>query len=187
VSVTELYEQYRADTALDIYEHLPRFVDAALYTEAQTVIELGVRGGCSTVAWLHAMEQTGGHLWSVDIDPAPPELVSDRWTFTQGDDLDPAVLAVQPQRADLLFIDTSHAFRQTLLELTLYGKRVRPGGLILCHDTELEWPFADFPELHALNPEQYPVRLAIEQYCAVARTSWREVAGCFGLGVIDVL
>lgn len=90
--------------------------------EAQSIIELGVRGGVSTWALLDGLPYEG-RMTSVDIVDVTPDLperiTSDaRWTFVCGDDLDPAVQRRLP-RADLVFIDTTHTYEQTKAELAL--------------------------------------------------------------------
>ena len=68
-----LVDQYEeaCSTPSDIVEHLPYFVTLCQELRAKKVIELGTRGGVSTIAWLYGLELTAGHLWSVDIQPAP--------------------------------------------------------------------------------------------------------------------
>lgn len=181
------YEAAVADEANDMHEHLPTMFGGAVDTNAKTVIELGVRGGISTLAWLLAMELTGGTVWGVDIDDAPELFAtSPHWTFIKGDDLDARVYWELPSACDILFIDTSHEYRHTLAELFMYGRLVRPGGIIFLHDTELEDPFVDYPELHAVHTERYPVREAITQYCSVMGYSWTNTPRCYGLGRILV-
>jgi hypothetical protein len=75
---------------------------------------------------------------------------------------------------DVLFIDTTHAYAQTSLEIELYLPKVRPGGVVLMHDVELE-----HPEL-APGDAAFPVRRAIED----AGLSYELVSGCNGLAVI---
>ncbi len=97
----------------DIVEHLPTFVQMVRDLEATRVIELGVRAGVSTIAWLYALQGVG-HLWSVD--GAPPvcdefgnDLLGDLmdpcsrstsraegWTFFLGWDNEPDILAELP-------------------------------------------------------------------------------------------
>jgi cephalosporin hydroxylase len=166
-------------TASDIHEHLPTFVDACLALDAKKVIELGTRGGVSTVAWLYGVEQTGGHVWSVDIDPAPP-LTHERWTFTQGNDLDPDVFVSLPT-ADIVFIDTSHHYLQTIAELNLYVHKVRPGGRIFLHDTELAHPEG----WTRLQPD-YPVKTAVREFCADECLKWTNDPRCWGLATIQI-
>lgn len=176
-----LAQQYHASlrTPSDISAQLPIIVQTCLDLNAQTVVELGTRGGVSTVGLLYAMEETDGHLWSVDIDPAP-ELTHDRWTFLHGSDLDPKIVARLPSDADVIFIDTSHLYEQTLAELNTYVWRVRSGGRILLHDTELRRP----ESAPAFPP--YPVKRAVTEFCAAERLDYQLHPTWPGLGVINV-
>jgi len=155
-----LVDQYEeaCSTPSDIVEHLPYFVTLCQELQAKKVIELGTRGGVSTIAWLYGLELTAGHLWSVDIQPAPEHTDAwSRWTFLLGDDLDPDVFGQLPDLADIVFIDTSHWYEQTLAELNLYRAKVRPGGRIVLHDTELPQPLFGPPL------PRYPVKTAVEE------------------------
>jgi cephalosporin hydroxylase len=165
-------------TPSDIYEHLPTFVGLVEELEATTVIELGTRGGVSTVAWLYGLEKTDGHLWSVDIDPAP-EFEHGRWTFIQGNDLDPQIVGQLPL-ADIVFIDTSHHYEQTVAELNVYRWKVRPGGKIVLHDTELARPEGAPPR------PRYPVRTAVEEFCSDEGLAWMNYPNCWGLGIVSI-
>ena len=173
------YERLR-NTPSDIYEHLPTFVRLVRERNAQHVVELGTRTGVSTVAWLHALESTGGRLTSVDIDAKPPIGEFDHWTFVQGSDLDPAVFA-SIDDADIIFVDTSHLCEQTLRELNLYRHIVKPGGLVLCHDTELRRPETAGP-----GEPPFPVRRAVEEFCAAEGLAFTIDPRCWGLAVIEV-
>lgn len=117
----------------------PEIVSLHQWAEAAKVIlELGVCEGHSTAAFLSAAERSGGQVWSVDIDPpeVPPEWHNlGFWHFRRGNDLDPEVRAWCPPSVDLLFIDTSHLYAQTLAELRVYVPRVNAGGLVVCDDT----------------------------------------------------
>lgn len=165
-------------TVSDIYLHLPRFVALCEEVEAKTVIELGTRGGVSTIAWLYGLEKTDGHLWSVDIDPAP-EFSHERWSFLQGNDLDPEIVRQLPD-AEIVFIDTSHQYEQTLAELNVYKWKVKPGGRIVLHDTELAHPMGV-----AAIP-RYPVKTAVEEFCFENNLHWTNFPECFGLGIIAI-
>jgi predicted O-methyltransferase YrrM len=167
-------------TPSDIYLHLPTFVRLVGERNAQHVLELGTRTGVSTVAWLFGLSRTGGRLTSVDIDARPAIGEHDAWTFVQGDDMDPAVFAsLEP--ADILFLDTSHHYEHTLRELNLYRHLVRPGGVIVCHDTELMRP-----EGSPRHDPPFPVRRAIEEFCEAEGLSWTNDPRCWGLAQIEV-
>lgn len=167
----------------DIVDHLPRLCSEASRPGVK-VLELGVRSGNSTSAFLAAAEENDGHVWSVDIEwAALPEIwyESGRWDFVVGDDLDPVVLETLPDVVDVLFIDTSHHYQHTLNELTEHVPRVAPGGVVLMHDTELDRPFAA-PE----DDPEFPVAEAIRKYVADKGLTVEWVTGCYGLAVIHI-
>jgi cephalosporin hydroxylase len=167
----------------DIGAHLPYLHQRA--KSAQVILELGVRNGCSTAAFLAGLDDSDGLLWSVDVlQPGPPASDWDdpRWSFIEGDDMDPFIIRETPSDVDLLFIDTSHRYQHTLDELVVYGPRVKCGGVILLHDTELEVAPGSVQD----EDRNYPVRRAVEDWCRsrFLTPEWRE--GCYGLGVIEV-
>lgn len=109
--------------------------------QAPKILELGVHLGWSTRAFLLACQMTGGHLWSVDVNPClfarkAVELLGleEFWTFAQADDLEFAKSWKEP--VDLIFIDTSHGLVQTWKELEAYAPFAK--GVILLHDTRCE-------------------------------------------------
>lgn len=167
----------------DIQGHLRTLHTTVLQYPQATVLELGTRWATSTAAFLAAAELVDGHVWSVDINhPTYPEWwhQTGLWTLTVGDDMDPVIAFDQPAQVDVLFIDTSHAYDHTLAEVRLYVPKVKPGGVVLLHDTELE-----APELVGVQPP-FPVAKALDAYCAEAGLSWVNHTGSYGLGVIDI-
>jgi cephalosporin hydroxylase len=177
-SLKERFEQLCTEPS-DVQLHLPTFVGVADHLKAQHVIELGTRTGVSTIAWLYAMERTGGHLTSVDVDPRPDIGEFPQWTFHQANDLDPALLG-ELSVADIVFIDTSHDYDQTLAELNVYQHLLRHGGVFLLHDTELE-----HPEGAPAYPI-YPVKKAVQRFVAEQGYRWINEPKCFGLATIKV-
>lgn len=188
----ERFEKVCRDPS-DVVEHLPTFVSAVEELEATKVVELGVRYGVSTIAWLYALENQG-HLWSVDcafpvaasageinlLDPQGPLGVQKHWTFILGYDTWEPVLDALPQKdIDILFIDTNHVYEETLVELDLYYPRVRSGGRIFLHDTAIETTG------NATTPQpSFPVRTAVEEFCAERNLKWENNPSCYGLGTI---
>ena len=177
MSLQTRYEEL-CETPSDISEHLPTFVSLVRKTNAKHVVELGTRSGVSTIAWLYGLEHTGGHLTSVDLDPQPEIGDHDHWTFIQGDDLDRDVYLQLPDRVDIVFIDSSHAYKHTLVELNLYRWLVRPGGLIMLHDTENEQPFEVRPQ------PPFPVKRAVNEFCEAEGLTWENRPNNWGLGII---
>lgn len=175
MSFAEEYAQRLAQWS-DVQYCMPRMYETALRYPEGAVLELGVRSGNSTSAFLAAAEKTSGHVWSVDT--VPPEVPrhwagSDLWTFIQGDDLtlDPPVTAF-----DVVFIDTSHHYAHTLTELRRFVPLVKPGGTVLLHDTLLA--HVDGEDL------PYPVTLALASFCAESGRGWTEHGGPTGFAEI---
>jgi len=183
-AVGTLDEQHARNCSIpsDINEHLPRMVALVEAHTPDHIVELGARSGLSTTAWLYGLQGTNGRLTSVDISPAPQIGTHANWEHIQGDDTDPAVMA-QVDECDILFIDTSHAYEHTLWELRNWSAKVRSGGAIVCHDTNLERPWD--PPCPETDPD-FPVASAIVRFCAETGSRWRNIPGCWGLGIIEV-
>jgi predicted O-methyltransferase YrrM len=157
--------QWAADQ-VDMAPHIATLTKLARGCE--TIVEFGVRGGVSTWALLDGLPETG-LLWSVDIIDCvvPPRVSGDpRWTFIIGDDLDPTVQAQLPLRADLVFIDTSHEYDQTVAELA-YALTFAPKRIVM-HDYVME-----------------PVLRAGGEFCA--REGWRVAANEMPYGLATLV
>ena len=176
----------RRQTPSDVQDHL-----LTLYTWARGwpfahVVELGVRAGVSTSAFLAALEvDRKGHLWSFDTADADVPGVfreSGYWTFTQADALGEKALDVAPREIEVLFIDLDpHSFEQTLTALTLWVPRLVPGGVALLHDTE--WPEVNYVRPGSAESE---VGRALDVYCGMKDLEWQNLSGCNGLGVLRI-
>jgi predicted O-methyltransferase YrrM len=168
----------------DIQDHLEFLHDAVASREKPAVIELGVRSGNSTAALLAACEETGGWLHSCDIDPpmVPSEWYAGPWSFMRGDSVSDGVLSWMPAECDVLFVDTSHTFDQTIAELTMYMPRVKPGGVALFHDIQWLPPAISLPEPGG------PVKDALDAWCAREGIPWLariSDPGMYGLGILQ--
>jgi len=99
---------------VDMAPHLEHLMDLA--SRAKVVVEFGVRGAVSSWAMLDGMAPDGV-LVGVDLEagcPIPERVRTDpRWTFVVGDSLTVDL----PRHADLVMIDSSHEYQQTVLEL----------------------------------------------------------------------
>lgn len=178
----------------DIHEHLPIFVQAVEDLKATKVIELGVRYGVSTIAWLYALEGRG-NLWACDVSfpipayPGAPDLlnpqepggigVQPHWVFLLGDCHGQQIFQMLPDEVDIVFIDTNHVYEETLLELEMYYPKVRNGGRIYLHDTAIQTTG------NAVTPQPpFPVRTAVEEFCEKNDLRWENRNNCYGLGCI---
>lgn len=160
-----LYRVMAADKALDTCEHLPYLRSVA----KGNILEIGVHCGVSTTALLAGVEDNGGHLWSVDVHPACRYIWygHPQWTFCcpwTDDKVSPTL------PLDVVFIDGDHSYNCVWLDLDAWVPKVRPGGLILCHD--------------AASPSFPGVRQAINEYCAARSLKHELRPGSNGLEVI---
>jgi predicted O-methyltransferase YrrM len=175
----QLYREYRDRLTgpwTDIQDQLPMLYERACRYPRVRILEFGVRTGESTSAFLAAAEFADGTVRSYDVAaPAVPagwqEL--DRWSFTRGSSLEAHPEAGE---CDVLFIDTSHDYEDTLRELVRWVPHVVPGGLVLCHDTKL----ADAPFVPRA------VAAALDAFCGLSGLEWAELGGHYGLGEIKI-
>lgn len=171
----------------DIQEYLPFLHEQARSRPGARILELGARRGNSTLAFLAGVAESGGHVWSSDIDNVlrypdgiGPWRDTPHWTFVCGDDMHPSVRAALPAEVDVFFLDTSHEYEHTLAELRAYMPRVAPGGIALFHDTHLMgWPGYEW------DRDVSPVWAALDDYCAETGMAWENLDGVYGLGVIQ--
>jgi predicted O-methyltransferase YrrM len=128
------------ESTSDISHHL--LILSLLVTEfgLKHIVELGTRNGHSTLALLEAVQQIGGKVMSVDIEPCLTARrrvaeagLNTRWEFLHANDLElESAKILQP--IDLLFIDTNHLYAQTIAELRKYLPYLTEGSWIALHD-----------------------------------------------------
>ena len=123
---------FARNTPTDINEHIPTLLE--LGRECDTIIEMGVRSGMSTRAFMN----TGAKLTCYDI-VLNQRLVEMFKLLSEGYGRDVSyieadVLKIEIPEVDLLFIDTLHTNRQLRQELRLHGNKARK--YLAFHDTQ---------------------------------------------------
>lgn len=134
----------RSRKRTDINDHLERLYQIARESGAQLIVELGVRTGESSFALETAVRETGAWLISVDLEETTFASTYEKWRFVQADDI---VFADQfpefakktgcPRRVDLLFLDTTHVYQDTVRELAAWLPLMAPEGILVLHDTNM--------------------------------------------------
>ena len=120
---------------VDMWEHFPTLKHLA--SKCESVIEMGVRGGCSAYALLAGLEQSKTQdRWMIYLDinmcrnPKLEELAAlnqIKIQFVQADSRE-----VELPECDLLFIDTLHTYGQLSVELALHHNAAKK--FIVMHD-----------------------------------------------------
>jgi len=137
----------------DINEHLPLMTILCTLMKPKTIVELGVRAGVSTQAFLAYVEANNdSRLYSYDIrdvcsesyykncgilERFPKAKNFDFWNFEIGDSLK-VHNKWEDNSIDILFIDTKHKPEQLRLELESWHKKVKSNGIIIMHDVVLK-------------------------------------------------
>jgi predicted O-methyltransferase YrrM len=130
------------------------------------VVETGVARGVSSRFILEALERNrGGHLWSIDQPPPlDPELneqvgaaVDDhcrrRWSYIHGSSRRrlPGLVASLGS-LDLFVHDSIHTEYNTRFELEQAWRVLKPGGVLVADDIDLNHGFQSFLRAHSGHP-----------------------------------
>lgn len=115
----------------DMGEYGELMFDECVKRNAKNILEIGVANGVSTRILLEACKQTGGRLTSVDVNAKCKLAVKDpNWTFIHEN----SAFVLYDEAVDVLVIDSSHYYTETLVELTRFMMLVNPGGIVFLHD-----------------------------------------------------
>lgn len=186
--------RYRAGCADgDMKDFLPFIKEHA----KGTCMEIGVRNGASTSAFLKGLERNGGVLLSVDVADCGKLFEGHpQWKFLQTSSQNPK-LHVPP--IDVLLIDGDHTREGYKADLEKYYPLVKPGGLILTHDIDPEpgKTYEEFSETVRSTwewfgnkmscDENFPSKGIREEYFAFAERNnleHFELPGLCGMGVM---
>lgn len=121
----------------DSDKHLTTLLGIALGGKAKTIIELGVRGGDTTLPLLTAANINGGVLHSVDIEQttfAPSNDIKNSWKFYKQDAITFLESWDVNQNIDLIYIDDWHSYEHVKKELEILDTLVSPSTIIVLHD-----------------------------------------------------
>ena len=125
--------------------------------------EIGFRGGVSAAAWGIACRDYGGKVYSMDIERNDEALAQiHEWglpvEFIHGDSKETDF----PEDLDILFIDGDHSAEGVRIDRERHGARVRPGGVILYHDTVSEPPVGVYVRERGIHDIPLGAGLAVE-------------------------
>lgn len=144
IAMNKVFKTFTYPEVLFFKEEARMIYDAVKEMKAKRVMELGVGNGSSTIAFLSALEDTGGRLTSIDIvnnpwyDKRSPDKVKmaglDKyWEFIQMNDLD--YVKNCRDKFEIILVDTDHTYSQTWAEVNAFTHLLETGdGLKLTRD-----------------------------------------------------
>jgi hypothetical protein len=127
------------------------------------VVETGVARGFTSRFIIEALERNGpGHLWSIDRPPpmkselhdqvgiAVGNALRDRWSYIRGSSRRclPGLLS-RLERIDLFVHDSRHSEHNVLFELDRAWAALRPGGVLVADDVDVNRGFSSFTRAHS--------------------------------------
>lgn len=122
----------------DSDKHLMTLYSIAIGMKAKRILELGVRGGSTTLPLLMASDKNKGSLTSVDIEDTtftpPYNLNTSCWKFVKSDALSFLKSQTTTEPYDLIYVDDWHAYNHVKAELIEIDRLVSPKSVILIHD-----------------------------------------------------
>lgn len=132
VEAKDVFRKYVSGEAWsDIQDHLPR-----LYNESYgDILEIGVRSGISTSAFLTGTARHGGRVFGIDIENCSNLFTDSHWTFQQGDSRTIVLDERFPSKFDVVFIDANHDYDYVLSDLNRFGLLAPK---IILHDYSFE-------------------------------------------------
>lgn len=126
----------------DISSHLPTLFVYSVLQNSSIIVEAGVRGGESTLAFGKSLDFSDSLLIGIDIEDAPKGIYSqiENSLFLCMDDLDfshyyRSTPELKNRSLDMIFIDTTHYYEHTLAEIASFVPDLADNGLLLFHDS----------------------------------------------------
>lgn len=121
----------------DSDKHIMTLFSIAVGGNSKNIIELGVRGGNTTLPLILASKLTGGKVTSVDINETEfkcPKELQDNWNFVKSDAIEFLLKLTPSDNIDLIYIDDWHSYDHVKQELDILDKIISPSTIILLHD-----------------------------------------------------
>lgn len=132
----------RLNSNNDICHHFDNLFYEVILNKPEVILELGVREGESTYVFNKIQKILQNKLISVDIEDCAQVLDDPNWIFIKEDSIkflknfkSWSENNINSSKPDIIFIDTSHLYEETLKEITLSADTLSNNGAIIFHDT----------------------------------------------------
>ena len=132
----------RLNSNNDISHHFDNLFYEVTSHRPKLILELGVRKGESTYVFNKIQKVLNNKLVSVDIEDCSNVINDPNWIFIKDDSIkflqnfnSWSQNNTNSAKPDIIFIDTSHLYEETLEEIKLSTKTISDNGAIIFHDT----------------------------------------------------
>ena len=132
----------RLNSNNDICHHFDNLFYEVVLLKPKIILELGVRNGESTYVFNRIQKILKNKFISVDIEDCSHVLNDPNWIFIKDDSIkflhnfkSWSEININSSKPDIIFIDTSHLYEETLQEIRLSAETVSDNGAIIFHDT----------------------------------------------------
>lgn len=127
----------------DISSHLPTMFYHTVMQNPKLILEAGVRGGESTLAFNEAIKYCNAEIIGIDMESqcAQPYSKILNSTFVCINDMDFQNYynnsRFNQTPMDVVFIDTSHEYHHTMGEITIFAPLLSKNGIMMFHDSNV--------------------------------------------------
>jgi predicted O-methyltransferase YrrM len=121
----------------DSDQHIMTLFSIALASKSKIMIELGVRGGDTTIPLLEAAKINDAILYSVDINDTDFEVRDDlkpHWKFVKSDAIEFLESWDSEKTVGFFYVDDWHSYEHVKRELEIIDSLVSPSSVVLLHD-----------------------------------------------------
>lgn len=121
----------------DSDRHIMTLFSIALASKSKVMIELGVRGGDTTLPLLEAAKINDAILYSVDINDVDFDVRDDlkpHWRFIKSDAIEFLKSWDKNNTVGFIYVDDWHSYEHVKNELEIIDSMVSPSSIVLLHD-----------------------------------------------------
>jgi len=134
---------YSNEKNTDISSHLPALFFYSLKTDPQLILEVGISSGESSRALHDVCELCDARLIGIDIVPWTKESYADKkhaqWLLMNSLNFGEYYANSEFKNTlfDVIFLDTSHLFQETMQEIKILTPLLKKNGVMMFHDSNV--------------------------------------------------
>lgn len=159
----------RSKAYTDINDHLITIYDTVVNYKHPIILECGIRGGESSFAFKQAITDAGGVLYGIDIVNCADAYAGSTGVFKIGQAKNAKTIFPNNIAYDIIFLDTSHKYAETVDELNNLWPLLKLGGKFIFHDTNLTATYKHLDgAIGATNAPDDGVTRAVQEFFKIS-------------------